>query len=381
VSYLELEGITKSYRGVKEPVLKSLDLFVEKGEILVLLGSSGCGKTTTLRVVAGLEQQDGGRVSIDGQSMDGLKPEKRPIAMVFQKSLLFQNMTVAENIGFAPRVNRSMKKKELARRVEEMLELMQLSGLGNKRATQISGGQEQRVSLARALITEPKLLLLDEPLSALDAGLRVTMREHITMLNRTLGTTMLFVTHDQAEAVSLGHRIALMSEGRLVQCTAPDEFYRRPATKGVATFFGWKNFLPATLHEGRADCALGSFEIAGIKAWAAEHGLEGNTVGAWELAIRPESAINLGSGTITGTVDSLTRLGMDIIYHVRVRETALELVLNVRTPFDLGDTLSFDLDTNMIWPVPTPMSDDLSAEGGSSYSHSVIASEAKQSSS
>jgi ABC-type Fe3+/spermidine/putrescine transport system ATPase subunit len=352
VSYLELENITKSYRGMKEPVLKSLDLFVEKGEILVLLGSSGCGKTTTLRIVAGLEQQDSGRVSIDGQVIDGLKPEKRPIAMVFQKSLLFQNMTVAENIGFAPRVNRSMKKKELARRVDEMLELMQLSGLGNKRATQISGGQEQRVSLARALITEPKLLLLDEPLSALDAGLRVTMREHVAMLNRTLGTTMLFVTHDQAEAVSLGHRIALMTEGQLVQCATPDEFYRHPATKDVATFFGWKNFLPVTLREERVDCALGSFRIAGFKAWMAEQRLDEDAVGTWELAIHPESAINLGSGAITGTVENLTRLGMDIIYRVRVREATLDLVLSARMQFDRGDTLSFDLDPNMIWPVP-----------------------------
>lgn len=352
MSYLELQGITKTYKGMKEPVLKGLDLNAEKGEILVLLGSSGCGKTTTLRVVAGLEQQDSGHVTIDGRAMDGLKPEKRPIAMVFQKSLLFKNMTVAENIGFAPRVNRSMPKKRLAKKVEEMLALMRLEGLGKKRATEISGGQEQRVSLARALITEPKLLLLDEPLSALDAELRVSMREHISMLNRELKTTMLFVTHDQAEAVALGSRIALMSGGRLVQCSTPDEFYRRPVNKAVASFFGWKNFFPASLKGEAVSSALGVYGLTDIGKWLSTQGLDTDDGRQWELAVRPEAAIAVGTGPLRGRVESRVRNGMEVTYRLRVQERELELVLDVRTQFEVGDDIAFDLDPEMMWFVP-----------------------------
>ena len=258
MSFLKIQNIRKSYVP-GEPVIRGVDLEVNEGEILVLLGSSGCGKTTLLKTIAGLEEQDAGSIVIDGVDMAGVRTEKRPIAMVFQKSLLFRNMTVEQNINFAPRVNRTMSKAEYQKRTEELLELIDMPGMGKKRATELSGGQEQRVSLARALMTQPKVLLLDEPLSALDAKLRVSMRQHIRRLNAETGTTMVFVTHDQQEAVEMASRIALMHDGRILQYARPQEFYTHPASYEVAEFFNWKNYVPAMKVGPRVACALGEF--------------------------------------------------------------------------------------------------------------------------
>ncbi|MDR2197066.1 MAG: ABC transporter ATP-binding protein [Coriobacteriales bacterium] len=350
MSFLTIDGLTKTYRGNAEPTICELDLEVEQGEIVVLLGASGCGKTTTLRLIAGLEQQDRGSISIDGDCVDGLRAEKRPIAMVFQKALLFKNMTVAENIGFTPRLNRSMSRQELARRIDEMLALMRLEGLGERKVTQISGGQEQRVSLARALMTNPKLLLLDEPLSALDAELRVSMREHIRLVNRKLGTTMLFVTHDQEEALALGDRIAMMFDGRLAQYGAPEEFFTRPASRQVASFFGWKNFVKAECRLKVASCAFGRFALDCPD-------------GVGVLAIRPEAACNIGTGVLQGVVLSATFKGTSFSYRVRIDERTLEqtsndcepgeleleLELDSREVFSPGELLRFDLDARRMW--------------------------------
>ncbi|MDR3304897.1 MAG: ABC transporter ATP-binding protein [Clostridiales Family XIII bacterium] len=340
--YLDLKDVVKTYRGAGEPALRGLNLSAEEGEILAILGASGCGKTTALKVVSGLERQDSGRVALNGQEMDGLTPEKRPIAMVFQKSLLFRNMTVAENINFAPRINRSMSKKLLAQKTGEMLELMQLEGLGGKRAAELSGGQEQRVSLGRALMTEPELLLLDEPLSALDPGLKLTLEAHIQEVNRKLGTTMLYVTHDQKEAARVANRIALMQNGRIVQCAKPRDFYAKPAAKPAAEFFGWENFIPARKRGTLVVSALGEFQIDDS---AAEDG-------GVLLCVRPEAAVEIGQGRMKAVVLSVIPQGIETVYETACAGERIKLVVNIRHSFNVGDEIRFDIDPQMVCCVP-----------------------------
>ncbi|MBR5259541.1 MAG: ABC transporter ATP-binding protein [Eggerthellaceae bacterium] len=349
MSFLALEHVSKTYQGMADPVVDDLSLDVEKGEIVVLLGSSGCGKTTLLKTIAGLETQDAGTVSIDGECVDGINAEKRPIAMVFQKALLFRNMTVEQNINFAPRVNRTMEKAEMAAKVEEMLELIEMKGMGKKKATELSGGQEQRVSLARALMTNPKILLLDEPFSALDAQLRVTMRQHIKRINQALGTTMVFVTHDQQEAVEVADRIALMHGGRILQYAKPIDFYERPNSRAVADFFGWRNFVPAQKNGACIECALGTFDFEGCEA----------ADGSVDLAIRPEAVIcandmsNAASTDLPyeGTLLDVMPQGPFTLCRVSCKGVELELLVKATEAPTLGDTFCFGLNKRMMWPV------------------------------
>ena len=340
MSFLEVNNLTKRYHGEAEPCVRDFDLAVEQGEICVLLGASGCGKSTVLKVIAGLEESQEGTVSIDGEPMEGIAPEKRPVAMVFQKALLFRNMTVEENVNFAPRVNRTMGKDELARKTETMLELVGLTGMGKKKATALSGGQEQRVSLARALMVEPKLLLLDEPLSALDASLRESMQGYIRTLNRETGTTMVLVTHDQQEAIALADRIAVMHDGRIIQIAAPHDFYERPRTEYVASFFGWRNFLPAERSGSRVTCALGTFDIPGLADDAPEKGL---------LVMRPEAAVNIGSGTLKGIVRDDVYRGMTRAYRVECAGSTLQLAVPATCEVPVGQEMTFDLDPKLLW--------------------------------
>lgn len=340
MGFLEVSNLTKRYHGEKEPCVRDFDLTVERGEICVLLGASGCGKSTVLKVIAGLEEAQEGAVSIDGEPMEGIAPEKRPVAMVFQKALLFRNMTVEQNVNFAPRVNRTMPKDELARKTEEMLALVGLEGMGKKKATALSGGQEQRVSLARALMVEPKLLLLDEPLSALDASLRESMQGYIRALNRETGTTMVLVTHDQQEAIALADRIAVMHDGRIIQIASPHEFYERPRTEYVASFFGWKNFTPATRDGSSVTCALGTFDLAGLPLDVPQRGL---------LVMRPEAAINVGTGNLRGIVRDQVYRGMTTAYQVECEGVLLQLAIPSTYQAAVGDTMAFDLDPKLLW--------------------------------
>lgn len=341
MSFLELSHISKTYPGMADPVVKDLSLEVNEGEIVVLLGSSGCGKTTLLKMIAGLEEQDAGTVMIDGSCVDGVRAEKRPIAMVFQKALLFRNMTVEQNINFAPRVNRTMSKAEMAAKVEEMLALIDMQSMGKKKATELSGGQEQRVSLARALMTQPKILLLDEPFSALDAKLRVTMRQHIKRLNEALGTTMVFVTHDQQEAVEVADRIALMHDGRILQYGKPGDFYSRPNSRAVADFFGWKNFVDAQKAGCTVTCALGTFEFDGCDA----------PDGAVQLAIRPEAACEVGPGALEGRVTGIAPQGPFSLCTVECKGVSLELLAKATEAPAVGELLRFSLSPQMMWPL------------------------------
>ena len=237
---LELKGIKKAFGGV--PVLNGIDLKVEPGEFITLLGSSGCGKTTTLRIISGLEVPDSGTVLLEGADVTNTEPDKRGVHTVFQNYALFPHMTVEANIGYSLRI-RGVKKPEIKSLVREMLELVQLEGFGSRMPGELSGGQRQRVAIARSVIDSPKVLLLDEPLGALDLQLRRMMQTELKRLQKKLGITFIYITHDQEEALNMSDRIAVMRDGLFEQLGTPNEIYDRPKTAFVARFVGSANIL------------------------------------------------------------------------------------------------------------------------------------------
>lgn len=243
---LELKDIKKAFS--KEEVLKEISLSIEKGEFITLLGSSGCGKTTTLRIIAGLETPDSGQVFLDGKDVTALPPEARDVNTVFQNYALFPHMTVADNIGYGLKLKKTPK-AEIKKRVSEMLELVQLPGYEKRKPSELSGGQKQRVAIARSLINNPKVLLLDEPLGALDLQLRRTMQLELKKLQKKLGITFIYITHDQEEAINMSDRIAVMNHGVFEQIGSPDEIYNHPKTSYVATFVGNANILKGTVEK------------------------------------------------------------------------------------------------------------------------------------
>ena len=238
---LELKDIRKSF-SKDEVVLKEISLSIDKGEFITLLGSSGCGKTTTLRIIAGLETPDSGKVYLEGKDVTALAPEARDVNTVFQNYALFPHMTVADNIGYGLKLKKTSK-AEISRRVKEMLELVQLSGFEKRKPSELSGGQRQRVAIARALVNNPEVLLLDEPLGALDLQLRRAMQHELKRLQKKLGITFIYITHDQEEAINMSDTIAVMNHGRFEQIGTPDEIYNHPKTSYVAMFVGNANIL------------------------------------------------------------------------------------------------------------------------------------------
>lgn len=279
---VKLDGVTKRYG--KVTAVDRLDLVVRDGEILTLLGPSGCGKTTTLRCIAGFVVPDEGRIFLGEEEVTRLPPEKRDIGFVFQNYALWPHMTVFQNLAFGLQLRRTPK-EEIGKRVREVLSLVRLSGMEDRYPRQLSGGQQQRVALARALVLRPRVLLLDEPLSNLDAKLREEMRFEIRELQRQLGITAIYVTHDQAEALVLSDRIAVLNEGRLVQLGTPEEIYQRPANRFVAGFIGLSSFVEARVASVEADGATLETED-GVRFRVPKGGLaEGQTI---FLAIRPE---------------------------------------------------------------------------------------------
>lgn len=238
---LELKEIKKSFTE-GEAVLDNISLVISKGEFITLLGSSGCGKTTTLRIIAGLEQPDAGSVWLDGREVTGLEPNQRDVNTVFQNYALFPHMNVAENIGYGLKLKK-VPKNEIKKKVSQMLELVQLEGYEKRKPSELSGGQKQRVAIARALVNNPKVLLLDEPLGALDLQLRRAMQIELKHLQKKLGITFIYITHDQEEAINMSDRIAVMEDGRIEQIGTPDEIYNHPKTSYVATFVGNANIL------------------------------------------------------------------------------------------------------------------------------------------
>ena len=248
--FVSLKGITKVFGAGKDEVVAvdSVDLEVREGELVTLLGPSGCGKTTTLRMIAGFEFPTSGEMYVDGERINDVPPNKRPTTMVFQNYALFPHMKVSENIAYGLRVN-GVPREQLTTRTSEIMRLVGLQKLGDRSPAQLSGGQQQRVSLARSLVMEPKVLLLDEPLSNLDAKLRVATRLEIRRLQQRLGITSVYVTHDQEEAMVLSDRVVIMNAGRIQQVGPPAEIYSRPANRFVADFIGRVNFIETSAQE------------------------------------------------------------------------------------------------------------------------------------
>jgi putative spermidine/putrescine transport system ATP-binding protein len=247
MAFVELQGLRRQFGDVV--ALRGIDLSLEKGEFLSLLGPSGCGKTTALRLVAGFDRPDSGRIVVDGREMTRVPPNRRDMGMVFQAYSLFPNMTAARNVEFGLKIRRVAREKRAAK-IAELLELVGLAEAGDRYPHQLSGGMQQRVALARALAIEPRVLLLDEPLSALDAKVRVQLREEIRRIQTQLGITTMYVTHDQEEALSISDRVAVLSQGRIEQVGTPSEIYGAPATPFVAEFVGTMNRLEATVLDG-----------------------------------------------------------------------------------------------------------------------------------
>jgi putative spermidine/putrescine transport system ATP-binding protein len=358
MSYLELTNIEKRFGDTA--AVADFNLQAERGEFVSFLGPSGCGKTTTLRMIAGFERPTGGTITINGEDVTNKSPNKRNVGMVFQSYALFPNMTVADNIGFGLKV-RKRPKDQIRKRVAELLEIVNLPDKGGRYPYQLSGGQQQRVALARALAFEPQILLLDEPLSALDAKIRVALRHEIRSIQRQLGITTVYVTHDQEEALSLSDRVVVMSEGRMEQVGTPFEIYNFPSTAFVASFVGTLNVLPGVV----TDAATGALTLAGQPVRIAR-GFHGKTGGEVSVALRPEMvnlvAQNDGSNRLTGKVSDVSFLGSIVRIRVALGESGPIVVLDefneptLKLP-QLGDTvtISFPQDGPLVLDAKAPV--------------------------
>ncbi|MHB1834396.1 MAG: ABC transporter ATP-binding protein, partial [Solirubrobacteraceae bacterium] len=305
--HVKLQSLTKRFGEVT--AVDDIELEIEAGEFFSLLGPSGCGKTTTLRMVAGFEPPTSGSILLDGVDVAHLAPNRRNVNTVFQSYALFPFLTVAENVGFGLKY-RSVPKNEVSKRVSEALELVQLGGYEKRRPNQLSGGQQQRVALARAIVLRPAVLLLDEPLGALDAKLRRTLQVELNALQKQVGITFLYVTHDQEEALTMSDRLAVMSHGKIAQLGSPEQVYSEPADAYVADFLGVSNLMDATVEpSGGGPCRirLGDFVLG------AEAGDLGAT-GKVKVAIRPErihvhAQDQTGANRMPGMVERLVFLG------------------------------------------------------------------------
>jgi putative spermidine/putrescine transport system ATP-binding protein len=321
MAFLTITHLEKSFGATR--VVKDFNLAVEQGEFISLLGPSGCGKTTVLRLVAGFETPSAGSITIDGRDVTGLRTAQRNIGMVFQAYALFPNLTVAQNVGFGLKVAGAAR-AEIDARVAEMLRLIGLQDLGGRYPFQLSGGQQQRVALARALAPKPRVLLLDEPLSALDAKIRISLRQEIRQIQQQLGITTIFVTHDQEEALSMSDRVVVMNGGVVEQIGAPFEIYNRPATPFVAGFVGSHTAFDAQV----VDQHNGTVMLGGAQVTLGQPlgGMAGSTV---RLALRPEAA-HLGpvagcETILDGRIARVNFMGAIIRLTAMVGDTALTL--------------------------------------------------------
>jgi len=346
LTHVSLQELTKIYPGSAEPSLDRLSLEIDSGELTALLGPSGCGKTTTMKMIAGLLAQTSGDILFDGRSVLKDKPENRGVVMVFQNYLLFPYMSVAANIGFGLKM-RKVDKAEIDRRVKDMLDLVKLPDLGSRRPSELSGGQQQRVALARALIVQPNVLLLDEPLSNLDAHLRFEMRDLIRNLQQDMGITTIFVTHDQEEAVVLADKVALILDGRLKQYDVSSAFYSRPVDKATALFFGGQNFVEGRADDGVFDSVLGKMQLPAD-----------SFNGRGTLTIRPENIRIGGSANNTNTVvASVTQkiyMGTQTRLQCRVGDSELAVIANPSDAheYEVGQTIALHFPQNALWVLP-----------------------------
>lgn len=359
---IEIRGVTKRFGNLA--AVDNVSLTIERGEFFVLLGPSGCGKTTLLRMIAGFELPSEGRILIDGQDMSLVPPNKRPVNMVFQSYAVFPHMSVADNVGYGLRVARTSK-SEIRDRVEEALSLVQLGGLGERKPDQLSGGQRQRVALARSLVMKPKVLLLDEPLSALDAKLRAQMQFELAEIQHKVGITFVTVTHDQDEALSLADRVAVMNKGQIAQLAGCSDIYEYPANRFVADFIGSVNIFDGRMIVDEPDRA--EIDCPELGRVYLNHGVTGPHGADLWVAIRPEK-ITLckrgegapkdspeGTNRADGIIRGLSYLGDITIYEVelpsgrRIRVSRTNL-----SRFDQDD-FDWDEPVSMHWHPTSPV--------------------------
>ena len=347
---IALAGVSKSFAGV--PAVNDVTLDIAEGEFFSLLGPSGCGKTTTLRMIAGFEMPDAGRVVLEGTDVTTVSPNRRPVNMVFQQYALFPHMSIYDNVAFGLRAN-GVPRAEHAGRIAELLRIVALEGYEKRRPKQLSGGQQQRVALARALVNRPAALLLDEPLGALDVKLRKQMQLELKRIQHELGTTFVYVTHDQDEALAMSDRIAVMNRGKVEQLGSPREIYERPRTAFVADFIGSLNTLELTIDEllgGYCICRFAGSErvVAPVEGRHAA----GETI---RVAVRPEhvqigpagSAMPEEGSRLTGTIAELVYLGMYTQFHV---DTAAGRIVSHRLADEPAVRLQAGAPVAVSWP-------------------------------
>ncbi|MGH2532046.1 MAG: ABC transporter ATP-binding protein [Thermomicrobiales bacterium] len=350
---IRLEQITKIF-DKKVRAVDSVDLTIAHQEFMVLLGPSGCGKTTLLRILAGLEYPEGGTVRIGDRDVTDLPPRNRQIAMVFQSYAVFPHLTVFDNIAFGLKMKR-MDKAEIKRKVEGAAELVQLSPYLARYSAQLSGGQRQRVAVARAIVMEPAVLLMDEPLSNLDALLRLNFRAELKRLVRELKTTTIYVTHDQVEAMSLGDRIAVMRDGRIVQCGTPMEVYDRPATEFVGGFIGSPpmNFLRGRVDGGNGRTAVDLGDHA-LPAPGAVQSLTGQEILVGIRAENIEAATEQTDGALPATTEVVEPLGSHLLVTALLGEQRLKLLTRTDFPVQPDDRIWLKPETDKLrWYHPT----------------------------
>jgi len=334
---IEIEGLSKRYGNVT--AVDNISLHIREGEFFALLGPSGCGKTTLLRMLAGFEVPTEGRILIDGADMSTVPPNKRPVNMVFQSYAVFPHLSVADNVAYGLKIDK-VPADERSQRVAEALALVKLEGYGARKPDQLSGGQRQRVALARALVKRPKVLLLDEPLSALDAKLREAMRDELTQIQMKIGVTFVMVTHDQDEALAMADRCALINNGLLQHLGTPSELYEYPANRFTADFIGSVNMLEGQLIADERDHAVIDVPAINGKVYL-DHGVSGATGATVWAAIRPEKIEMLardgahsptlndapaGHNLVAGVIHHSAYLGSETVYDVRVGEVLMKVL-------------------------------------------------------
>lgn len=363
---LRLESMAKRYPGVDKAAVEQVDLQVKAGQLLALLGPSGCGKTTVLRMIAGLIEPTSGRILLGDRDITRAAPQHRHVGMVFQSYALFPHLDVRRNVAFGLEVRRASR-VERDRLVAEALSLVHLEGLGARRVSQLSGGQQQRVALARALVIEPQLLLLDEPLSNLDAVLRIAMRDEIRSLQRRTGTTTVFVTHDRDEALSMADQVAVLSDGQVQQVGAPEELYERPANPFVAGFLGAANLVPAVVDREEGGLAVLRTEAKHVIRARSAPGRAGQTV---QVLVRPHqmrltaagpdshdsrSDGDLTGGSLTGVVTECTYTGDRFRYRVEAegRDFRVEVPTGTAAAIGAGQSVRATWTADDAWVVST----------------------------
>jgi len=347
---IEIENATRRFGPVV--AVDHLSLAIRENEFFALLGPSGCGKTTLLRMIAGFERPDEGRIRLDGADITDVRPNRRPVNMMFQSYALFPHLTVAANVAYGLEME-GVKSAELTRRVAEALEMVQLGPQAARKPQQLSGGQRQRVALARALVKRPRVLLLDEPLAALDKKLREQMQLELKRLQHETGITFLVVTHDQEEALVMADRIALLNHGRIAQLDTPKALYELPASRFVAGFIGAMNFLPGRM------AADGAVEVAGLGCWRGALPAAGAPAAGApaSLAVRPERVrlalakpAALGDNAVGGRVRGIAYMGQDLMVHVDVSGLAMPLIVRLGAGSAVTGDLTEGVEVWCDWP-------------------------------